>query len=84
MKRRPPDKVAKYMFEEDPELRLAAVTGAERGRMTDLVDRLINRLEDKDERVARAAQTALESLTGQKHDSPDAWKRWLSKSRKQP
>lgn len=77
MSRLDPEKVAKYMTEEDAELRLAAVWGAERGEMRELIPNLISRLADREPRVASAAYDILKSMTKQDFGrTADGWNRW--------
>jgi HEAT repeat protein len=78
-----PNTLARYLEDEDREIRRAAALACAAKKSTDLVPNLIQTLRDKDIQVSLAAHTALEKLTGQKF-GPDAiteWMKWWKEHR---
>ena len=85
MSRLEADKVARYLTEDDKELRKSALLGAERAEYRELIPNIIDRLNDKDPDVAKLAHEVLKAMTKQDHGStPDGWKRWYEANKKKP
>jgi hypothetical protein len=81
-----PDTLAKYLEDEDPEIRRAAATACALKECRELIPKLITRLRDRDLRVVGAAHTALKDLAGEdfgpkpgadREDRNEAAARWL-------
>jgi hypothetical protein len=64
------------LADDDPEVRRAAVQACQRKEKKELVPELIALLEDPDPLTARTAEAALREMTGEEHETPDAWKEW--------
>ena len=64
------------LADDDPEVRRAAVQACQRKEKKELVPELIALLEDSDPLTARTAEAALRQMTGEEHETPDAWKEW--------
>jgi HEAT repeat protein len=78
-----PKTLARYLDDEDREIRLAAALACGMKDTKELVPDLILALRDKDTGVALAAHAALEKLTGQKF-GPGAiteWTKWWKEHR---
>jgi hypothetical protein len=77
------DRVAKYMVEDDVELRRAAILGAERAEYTELIGNIIDRLSDRDPDIGKLAHQVLKIMTKQDFGpTPDGWKRWYEANKK--
>jgi hypothetical protein len=74
------DSLLKYLDDEEPEIRRAAALACAVKGLKTAIPKLIPRLRDREEIVARAAHTALKELSGQDlGTAPAEWEAWWMK-----
>jgi hypothetical protein len=84
LKRMKPETLKRYLSDEEPEIRRAAVAACEKRELKTLIPDLIPLLKDRAEVVAQAAHAALKGLSGEDlGPDPAAWEAWWSKQPKE-
>ncbi len=79
-----PESLTKYLEDDEVEIRRAATQACAVKKLKTAIPKLIPRLRDRDETVARAAHQALKDLSGQDLGaSPAEWEAWWQKQDKE-
>jgi hypothetical protein len=77
--------LARYLEDDDTEIRRAAALATGTREFKDQVPQLIELLADSDQGVVLAAHTALKAMTGQKFaPSAELWRTWWKQQEKKP
>ena len=72
------DTIARYLKDDDVEIRRAAALASGTREFKDQLPRLIDMLSDRDQGVVLAAHAALKAMTGQTFGpSPEPWRVWM-------